>query len=90
MGVVPLQFLDGDSVASLGLTGCETFAIEGLAGLTEDGWPSQVTVRVEVDGRTRGFPVRLRIDTATEAKYLRHGGVLPFVARTLVRSTSAS
>ena len=59
-------------------------AVEGLAGLGEDGWPAEVTVRVQRDGGSRSFAVRLRIDTATEATYLRHGGVLPFVARTLV------
>lgn len=90
MGVVPLQFLDGDSVATLGLTGFETYAVEGLAGLGEGGWPSQVTVRVEVDGESRDFPARVRIDTATEAKYLRHGGVLPLVARTLVRASAGA
>ncbi|TFV64767.1 aconitate hydratase AcnA [Geodermatophilus sp. DF01-2] len=88
MGVLPLQFLDGDGVATLGLTGRETFAVEGLAGLGEDGWPREVTVRAESGRGTRTFRVRVRLDSATEAKYLRHGGILPFVARSLTAAAS--
>ncbi|WP_369132737.1 aconitate hydratase AcnA [Modestobacter sp. I12A-02662] len=90
MGVLPLQFLEGDSIASLGLSGRETFSIEGLAGLGEHRWPREVTVRVEDADGARAFRVHVRLDTATEAKYLRHGGVLPFVARSLVASSAAA
>jgi aconitase A len=83
MGVLPLQFLEGDSVDSLGLTGHETLSTEGLAGLDEEDRPQEVTVRAEADGRVRTFRVRVRLDTATEARHLRHGGILPFVARSL-------
>ena len=83
MGVLPLQFLDGDGVTSLGLSGHETLHVEGLAGLCEESRPREVTVRAEADGSTRTFRVRVRLDTATEATYYRHGGILPFVARSL-------
>ena len=90
MGVVPLQFLGGDGVGSLGLTGQETFGTEGLAGLGEDGWPREVTVRAEGTDGVRRFRVRVRVDSATEARYLRHGGILPYVARSLVASSQVS
>jgi aconitate hydratase len=83
MGVLPLQFADGDSVDSLGLTGNETFDVHGLDGLTEDDWPSRVVVEARSATGTRRFPVTVRLDNATEALYLRHGGILPYVARTL-------
>jgi aconitate hydratase len=83
MGVLPLQFEDGESVASLGLSGRETFDVEGIAGLgPDDPLPSHVTVRA--DGRE--LRVRLRIDTPMEAAYLRHGGILPYVLRQLAAS----
>ncbi len=78
MGVLPLQFLDGESASSLGLSGEETFAIEGLEGAEEI--PREVTVRAdEVD-----FRARVRIDTPKEREYFRHGGILPFVLRELL------
>jgi aconitate hydratase len=72
MGVLPLQFAEGDSAASLGLTGHEVFAIEGLADL-----PRELTVRAD----DKEFRVRLRIDTPKEADYYRHGGILQYVLR---------
>jgi aconitate hydratase 1 len=85
MGVLPLQFREGDSVASLGLSGRETFDITGLAGLSEHDRPRCVVVSARSD---EGAPVRfvatVRVDTAREALYLRHGGLLPYVARQLV------
>ena len=77
MGVLPLQFQDGDSVESLGLTGHEVFSVTGLAEL-----PAEVTVRA--DGRE--FSARLRIDTPKERDYYRHGGILQYVLRQLARS----
>jgi aconitate hydratase len=77
MGVLPLQFLPGDSVASLGLTGREVFRVQGLAGGLEPG----STVEVEADG-TR-FEARVRIDTPKETEYHRHGGILHYVLRQL-------
>jgi aconitate hydratase len=76
MGILPLQYPDGENAASLGLTGREEFAIEGL----ENGEASEVTVRA--DGIS--FPARVRLDTPREREYLRHGGILPYVLRRLL------
>jgi aconitate hydratase len=85
MGVVPLQFADGDTVTGLGLTGREIFDVHGLDGLSEKNWPRRVLVEARADDGTRvRFAVTVRLDNATEAMYLRHGGILPYVARALV------
>jgi aconitate hydratase len=76
MGIVPLQFLDGQNAESLGLTGREEFAIEGL----ENGEAREVTVRA--DGKE--FRARVRLDTPRECEYVRHGGILRFVLRRLL------
>jgi len=76
MGVLPLQFRDGESRESLGLTGREVFAIEGI----ENGEADEVTVRA--DGTE--FRARVRLDTPREREYLRHGGILPYVIRRLL------
>jgi aconitate hydratase len=76
MGVLPLQFEDGETPATLGLTGRELFAIEGI----ENGEASHVTVRAD----ETTFRARVRLDTPREREYLRHGGILPFVLRRLV------
>jgi aconitate hydratase len=78
MGIVPLQFADGDSAASLGLDGTETFAVRGLQG---DVVPGQ-TVTVEAvrpDGTSVSFPATVRVDGAAEVAYMRAGGVLNLV-----------
>jgi aconitate hydratase len=75
MGVLPLQFTGGDTAESLGLTGTETFSIRGVAELPR-------TLTVTADGKT--FDVTLRIDTPGEQAYYRHGGILPYVLRSLV------
>jgi aconitate hydratase len=77
MGILPLQFADGESPETLGLTGREEFAIEGV----ENGEAREVTVRA--DGRE--FRARVRLDTPRERDYLRHGGILPYVLRRLLR-----
>jgi aconitate hydratase len=77
MGVLPLQYGDGESRESLGLTGEETFEITGLADAAEI--PTEVTVRA--DGTS--FSAKVRIDTPGEASYYRHGGILPYVLRSL-------
>jgi aconitate hydratase len=80
MGVLPLQFRNGESAESLGLTGEEVFDISGLEGLTDAAaLPRELTV--SADGRT--FSVILRIDTPKEADYYRHGGILLYVLRQL-------
>jgi aconitate hydratase len=80
MGVLPLQFLPGDNAASLGLTGREVYAIEGL----DEGRASRVNVRAtREDGTELEFQARVRIDTPQEIDYFRHGGILPYVLRQL-------
>jgi aconitate hydratase len=87
MGVLPLQFADGDSADSLGLTGTETYSITGLAGTgTTDAMPTEVTVRaVNADGASVDLRAKVRIDTPKEADYYRHGGILHYVLRQLAR-----
>ncbi len=80
MGVLPLQFKSGESVASLGLTGHETFSIAGLA----DG--EEVPREVTVQAGGREFAVTVRIDTPKEQRYYRHGGILQYVLRGLLAS----
>ena len=79
MGVLPLQFQDGQNAASLGLTGEEVFTIEGIAA--GDGVPRELTVGA---GDT-SFPVTVRIDTPGEQAYYRHGGIMPYVLRSLLQ-----
>ncbi|KWI56103.1 aconitate hydratase [Burkholderia pseudomultivorans] len=83
MGVLPLQFKGADSVQSLGITGEETYDIEGLG---DDFKPQQdVTLVIHrKDGETTRVPVLLRIDTPIEVDYYKHGGILPFVLRSLL------
>jgi aconitate hydratase len=81
MGVLPLQFAEGESVESLGLTGEESFTIRGLADISE----STDTITVEADDKT--FEASVRIDTPGEAAYFRHGGILPYVLRSLIGSS---
>jgi aconitate hydratase len=81
MGVLPLQFTDGASAASLGLTGRETFDFIGLDG---GGAKSVRVVARAEDGKIAEFVARLRIDTPKELEYYRHGGILQYVLRSLV------
>jgi aconitate hydratase len=78
MGVLPLQFQEGESVESLGLTGHETFTVEGLSG--DDDIPRELTVKAD----DKEFKVTVRIDTPKEQRYFRHGGILQFVLRQLL------
>ncbi|MEN3345034.1 MAG: aconitate hydratase, partial [Arthrobacter sp.] len=82
MGVLPLQFPAGESAATLGLTGTETFAVEGVTALNEGTTPKtlKVTATAE-DGSTTSFDAVLRIDTPGEADYYRNGGILQYVLR---------
>jgi len=80
MGVLPLQYLDGDSAAKLGLTGNETFAITGLAEGLKPLKKVQVIGRNE-DGREINFQVLARLDSRIEIEYYRHGGILQYVLR---------
>ena len=78
MGVLPLQFLPGETRESLGLSGREEFSIVGV----DDGNASEVTVRA--DGKE--FRARVRLDTPRERDYFRHGGILRYVLRRLLAS----
>jgi aconitate hydratase len=86
MGVLPLQYLPGDSAQTYGLDGTETFDILGLDPLNRGDTVPRVQVNVtRQNGDQAQFEVRLRIDTPTEAEYYRHGGVLNFVLRQLAQ-----
>jgi aconitate hydratase len=84
MGVLPLQFEEGEDRASLGLTGLETFDVEGIAAGLEPHARLTVTARGE-DGKTKRFGAVARVDTPNEVDYYRHGGILHYVLRTLLR-----
>jgi aconitate hydratase len=80
MGVLPLQFMPGDSAESLGLSGHERFSIAGL----DDGNAKQVTVTAtSADGDNKQFQARVRIDTPNEVEYYQNGGILHYVLRKL-------
>ena len=76
MGILPLQFVPGESRESLGLTGREEFAIRGI----ENGEAREVT---RARPTSREFGAIVRLDTPREREFLRHGGILPFVVRRL-------
>jgi aconitate hydratase len=78
MGILPLQFLPGESRESLGLTGREVFSITGV----ENGEAREVTVQAD----DKEFRATLRLDTPREREYVRHGGILPYVLRRLLGS----
>jgi aconitate hydratase len=83
MGILPLEYAAGDTAASLGLTGEETFSFEGLAAAIPD---RKLTVHARgPDGKARDFAVTVRIDTPKEREYYRHGGILQYVLRQLLR-----
>ncbi len=87
MGVLPLQFPDGESASSLGCSGEEAFTITGLAAAMADGGspPREVRVRaLREGGEAVEFEARVRIDTPREAEYFRHGGILQYVLRALL------
>jgi aconitate hydratase len=81
MGVLPLQFVNGESASSLGLVGNETFAISGIAGGITPGKMLKVTAKGPSGSKT--FDAKCRVDTPAEVDYIRHGGILQFVLRQL-------
>ncbi len=85
MGVLPLQFKDGDNRESLGLTGHEVFSVNGIADGLETGKELAVTATSD-DGKSKEFTVIVRIDTLNELDYYKHGGILQFVLRSLLKS----
>ena len=85
MGVLPLQFQPGVNAATLGIQGDEVFTVRGITALNDGAIPRTVDVEaVAADGRTVEFAALVRIDTPGEADYYRHGGILPFVLRSLL------
>ncbi len=89
MGVMPLEFLEGDTVDSLGLTGREVYDITGLAAGVDSNFQEgrEVVVRATADeGKVIEFKARVRLDTPQEIEYYRHGGILHYVLRQLLRS----
>lgn len=86
MGVIPLQFPEGESWKSLGIEGAETFDISGIEELNDGGIPETVKVKATKEsGETIEFDAKVRIDTPGEADYYRHGGILQFVLRNMIR-----
>ena len=85
MGVLPLQFKDGDNAQSLGLTGNETFEITGL----DDGNAKEATVVAKGEGGEKTFTVRVMLLTPKERDFYRHGGILQYVLRDLAAKKAA-
>ena len=81
MGVLPLQFKEGETAQSLGLKGDETFAISGITALNSGGIPKEVTVTTG----DKTFTAKVRIDTPGEGDYYRHGGIMQYVLRQLLQ-----
>jgi aconitate hydratase len=86
MGILPVQFLDGENAESLGLTGEEVFDFPGLKSLLDAKLAQGRTLRVcatATDGRVKEFDTKVRIDTPQEVEYYEHGGILQYVLRQL-------
>jgi aconitate hydratase len=91
MGILALQFLDGETAQSLGLTGEEVFEISGIRDLIGSFAPGrQVKVRAIANGKTMEFKALVRIDTPQEAQYYANGGILQFVLRQLLSTKPAA
>ena len=80
MGVLPLQYMDGESAESLGLDGTEVFSISGITALNTGGVPKELIVTAG----NKSFSTKVRIDTPGEADYYRHGGIMQYVLRSLL------
>ena len=87
MGVLPLQFKDGDSRSSLNLVGTETFDITGIAGGITPRMDIDCTINY-ADGTSRQVALLCRIDTLDEVEYYRHGGILQYVLRNLMNDAA--
>ena len=83
MGILPLQFKDGESRETLGLEGSETFSIEGLSNNLKP--QQEVTVKAVSDKGEKSFQMIARIDTDIEVDYYRHGGILQMVLRQILK-----
>src|SRR5207302_5836125 len=88
MGIAPLEFVAGQTVQSLNLTGHEVFAIPGLAAGVDSSFKTGRDVTIQArrdDGTTVDFKARVRLDTPQEVEYYRHGGILHYVLRQLLK-----
>ncbi len=83
MGVLPLEFADGKRAADFGIAGSETFDLEGLTSPVKPRQAVTLVIR-RADGKVDRAPMVARIDTAIEAEYYRHGGILPYVLRQIL------
>jgi aconitate hydratase len=83
MGVLPLQFVDGQNAQSLGLTGREVF---GIVGLHQGAAKTVQVVAKGEDGKVTEFTARVRIDTPKELEYFQHGGILQYVLRQIAKA----
>jgi len=83
MGVLPLQFMEGQSRESLGLTGFESFSITGIPAAVDSAGKTLAKITATKDGSSKTFEAIVRIDTPQEAEYYRSGGILPYVLRQL-------
>ena len=81
MGILPLEFVSGESAESLGLTGHEVMSIEGLADGVNNGFASGIELTVKADEKT--FRAKVRLDTPQEVEYYKNGGILQYVLRQL-------
>jgi aconitate hydratase len=84
MGVLPLQFCEGVNAQSLQLDGSETYSIDGLSNNVKPQQKVTLEIRRK-DASIEKVPLILRIDTAIEVDYYRHGGILPFVLREILK-----
>ncbi len=82
MGVLPLEFKNDESFESLGIKGDEVFSIE----LTEIKPHQDVTLDIVKDGKKKQVKLKVRIDTPIEVEYYRHGGIMPYVLRQLLKA----
>ena len=89
MGVLPLQFQPGDDTASLGIVGDEEFDILGLDGELRTQQEVFLCI-LRRDGTTRKVPLKLRVDTEIELRYLQHGGIMPYVLRQLLETSDGT
>jgi aconitate hydratase len=85
MGVLPLEFVDGQNRESLGLMGFESYKVEGIPAAVESSGKTRAHVTATIDGHAKKFDAVVRIDTPVEAEYYRYGGILPYVLRQLSR-----
>ena len=89
MGVIPLQFPEGENAESLGLSGEETFTITGISELNDGSTPRTVKVKARQENeQSVEFDAVVRIDTPGEANYYRNGGIMQYVLRNLRAQTA--